>query len=201
MIDMNRLIIVTAPSGSGKTTIVHHLLQTFDELAFSVSATTRPPRPHEKEGVDYYFLDPEDFQQKIREGAFLEWQEVYAGKYYGTLKSEVERWWAQGKSIIFDVDVKGALNIKQSSPDNSLSIFIRPPSLTVLEERLRKRRTESPESIRIRLDHAREEMRFESRFDRVIINEDLPIALQEATLLVATFLGLDKTARNKLKKR
>lgn len=189
---MSRLIIVTAPSGSGKTTIVHHLLSTFEELAFSISATTRPPRPHEQDGVDYYFIENEDFIRKIANDEFLEWQEVYAGRFYGTLKSEVERLWANGKSIIFDVDVKGALNIKKSNPANALSIFIRPPSLEVLEERLRNRKTETAESIRVRLAHAKEEIRFENKFDHVIVNEVLDTALKEATSLVRHYLSLDE---------
>jgi guanylate kinase len=189
---MSRLIIVTAPSGSGKTTIVRHLLNTFEELSFSISATTRPPRPHEIDGVDYYFIDNHEFIKKIANEEFLEWQEVYAGRFYGTLKSEVERLWANGKSIIFDVDVKGALNIKRSNPANALAIFIRPPSLEVLEERLHNRKTETEETIRVRLAHAKEEIRYENKFDNVIVNEDLEVALEEATTLVRDFLSKDK---------
>jgi guanylate kinase len=185
---MNKLIIVTAPSGAGKTTIVRHLLKTYDALAFSVSATNRAKRAHETDGVDYYFLSTEAFQQRITEGAFLEYEEVYDAQYYGTLRSEVERLWALGKCIIFDVDVKGALNIQKSFPDESLSVFIKPPSKKILLERLKNRKTETPESLKKRIDRATEELTYEKRFDKVIKNDILEEALAKAEKITAAFL-------------
>lgn len=185
---MNKLIIVTAPSGAGKTTIVHHLLQTFDSLAFSVSATNRVKRAYESDGVDYYFLSTEDLKRLITEGAFLEYEEVYDGQYYGTLKKEVERLWEMGKCIVFDVDVKGALNIQKAYPKESLSIFIKPPSKDILLERLKNRKTETPESLQKRISRATEELTYENRFDKVIVNDILEIALKEAEKITRTFL-------------
>lgn len=184
-----KLIIVTAPSGSGKTTIVKHLLDRFDSLAFSVSATTRPPRAHEQNGVDYYFLDPQTFRKHIENGDFLEWEEVYDGQYYGTLRSEVERLWAQGKNVIFDIDVKGALNLKKAFPDRTLTLFIKPPSFQALEQRLRKRSSETPESMNKRLEKAKLELQFENNFDVVIVNDQLDAAKAEAERVVARFLN------------
>ncbi len=189
---MKKLIIVTAPSGAGKTTIVHHLIDTFDSLAFSVSATNRGMRPHEKHGVDYYFLSTEAFKGLITEGALLEYEEVYDNQFYGTLKKEVERLWAMGKCIIFDVDVKGALNIQKHYPDESLSIFIKPPSKEVLFERLKNRKTETPESLQKRINRATEELTFEHKFDKIIVNDVLKTALQESEDLVNGFLHLKK---------
>jgi guanylate kinase len=185
---MKKLIIVTAPSGAGKTTIVRHLIDTFDALAFSVSATNRAMRPHEKHGVDYYFLSTEAFKDLITEGALLEYEEVYDNQYYGTLKKEVERLWAMGKCIIFDVDVKGALNIQKYYPTESLSIFIKPPSKEILLERLKNRKTETPESLKKRINRATEELTFENKFDKVIINDVLDKALKESERLVIDFL-------------
>lgn len=185
---MQKLIIVTAPSGAGKTTIVHHLLQAFDELAFSVSATNRPKRPHEHDGVDYYFLSTEEFRTRVAQGEFLEWEEVYADQYYGTLKSEIHRLWNAGKSIIFDVDVKGAQNIKRAYPDESLAIFIKPPSVDVLLERLRRRMTETPESLQRRIHRAQTELTYEHQFDRIVVNDKLEIALEEAEDIVRSYL-------------
>ncbi len=185
---MNKLIVITAPSGAGKTTIVRHLLARFPSLAFSVSATTRRPRPTEVDGRDYYFLCTASFKEKIAEGAFVEWEEVYEDQFYGTLKAEVERLWADNKDIIFDIDVKGALNIKQTYPDRCLSIFIAPPSMEVLRKRLQSRETEDPESLQKRLDKAEEEMSYRSRFDRILVNADLSEALQEASSWVDQFL-------------
>jgi guanylate kinase len=181
---MNKLILVAAPSGAGKTTIVHHLLEHFDELAFSVSATTRPKRPDEKEGEDYYFLHPGEFKNLIEEGAFIEWEEVYENQFYGTLRREVERLWQQGKSIIFDIDVKGALNIKKIYPEESLTIFVKPPSLKALRQRLSRRQTEAPEDLQKRMEHAEKELRYENMFDRVILNDDLAKALREAEAIL-----------------
>ncbi|GIV31607.1 MAG: guanylate kinase [Saprospiraceae bacterium] len=182
------MIIVTAPSGTGKTTIVRHLLERFDSLAFSVSATTRTPRPHERHGKDYYFLDTDTFRKHIEQGDFLEWEEVYDGQYYGTLRKEVERLWSQGKNVIFDIDVKGALNLKKAYPDRTLTIFLKPPSLQALEQRLRNRRSETPESLRKRLEKAKLELQFENNFDVVIVNDDLEVAKAEAERAVAQFL-------------
>jgi guanylate kinase len=182
------LIIVTAPSGAGKTTIVHHLLKTFDNLAFSVSATNRAKRAHETDKVDYYFLSTDELKRLITEGAFLEYEEVYDGQYYGTLKKEMERLWALGKCIIFDVDVKGALNIQKAYPKESLSVFIKPPSKDILLERLKNRKTETPESLQKRITRANEELTYEKRFNKVIVNDVLETALTEAEKITRTFL-------------
>lgn len=184
-----KLIIVTAPSGAGKTTIVRHLLTSEPNLAFSVSATTRPRRDYEVDGRDYHFISLHDFRHKVETNAFVEWEEVYPGKCYGTLKSEVERMWADGKDIIFDVDVKGALNLKNQYPDRTLSVFICPPSIDILAERLLKRGTETPETLAIRLDRVRYELTFAQRFDAVIVNDVLETALEEASALVHNFLA------------
>lgn len=186
--DHVRLVIVAAPSGAGKTTIVHHLIKKFPNLAFSVSATTRARRAHEAEGRDYYFMTVEDFKKKVAADAFLEWEEVYAGSYYGTLMSEIRRMKSIHKDIIFDVDVQGALNIKRNYPEGSLALFIKPPSLETLAERLRSRGTETPESLAKRLEKADFELTFEQKFDKTIVNDHLPTALKEAEKLVKTFL-------------
>lgn len=187
-----KLLIITAPSGAGKTTIVHHLLDTFPQLAFSVSATSRPLRVNEREGRDYYHLSAERFEELIAEGAFLEWQEVYAGQFYGTLLSEVDRLWAEGKHIVFDIDVKGALNLKNNFPERTLSIFIKPPSREVLTERLRNRKTESPEQLQKRIEKAELELGFENQFDVVLVNDVLERALREAERIVSDFLGIER---------
>ena len=186
---MNKLIIVTAPSGAGKTTIVHHLLRTFPELAFSVSATNRAQRPHERDKADYYFLTTEDFKNNIKKGAFLEYEEVYEGQYYGTLKEELERLWAQGKTIVFDVDVRGATNIKKAYPDQSLAIFVQPPSPEILFERLKNRNTETAESLKNRIARATEELTYANKFDQILVNDLLEIALNDAERMVADFLN------------
>lgn len=184
-----KLIIFTAPSGAGKTTIVRHLLDTFPQLAFSVSATSRAPRGNEVDGRDYYFLSPEKFRELIDEKAFLEWEEVYANQFYGTLLSEVERLWGEGKHILFDIDVKGALRLKRKFPERTLSVFVKPPSKETLAERLRGRRTDSPEQIEKRIRKAEEELQFDNQFDVILVNDVLERALQEAVSLVANFLG------------
>ncbi len=186
---MEKLIIVTAPSGAGKTTIVHHLLRKFPELAFSVSATNRARRNHEIDGVDYYFLSTDDFKKKVTEGAFLEYEEVYDDQFYGTLKSEVERLWDLGKCIIFDVDVKGATSIKKAYPDESLAIFIKPPSKEILFERLKNRKTETTESLKKRIARATEELKYENRFDKIVVNDDLEHAFLESETVVRDFIS------------
>ncbi len=186
---MEKLIIVAAPSGAGKTTIVHHLLRKFPELAFSVSATNRARRNHEIDGKDYYFLSTDDFKRRVTEGAFLEYEEVYDDQFYGTLKSEIERLWDLGKCVIFDVDVKGATSIKKVYPDESLTIFIKPPSKEILFERLKNRKTETTESLKKRVARVTEELKYEDRFDKVVVNDDLEHAFLEAETVVSDFIS------------
>ena len=183
------LIIVSAPSGAGKTTIVKKLLNAFPNLKFSISACSRPKRNNETDTVDYYFISSDSFKRKIENDEFLEWQEVYKGSFYGTLKSEVERIWAQNNIVIFDVDVIGGLNIKNIYKDKALSIFIMPPSIELLEERLRKRSTDSEESIRIRVEKARNEMKYANKFDCIILNDDIIKATDDTIALVEKFLN------------
>lgn len=183
-----KLIIITAPSGAGKTTIVKYLLQQIPTLAFSVSATTRSIRPNEKDGIDYYFLTVDVFKNKIENNEFVEWEEVYPGRFYGTLKSEVENLLKKGKQIIFDVDVMGAMNLQYHFPERTLSIFIKPPSTEVLIERLEKRKTETPQTLETRIERFKLELAFENKFDKVIINDVLAIAEREAYEAVIDFL-------------
>ena len=183
-----KLVIFSAPSGAGKTSIVKGVLPDTPQLEFSVSACSRPMRPGEKDGVDYYFLTPDAFRAKINQDAFLEWEEVYPGNFYGTLRSEVERIWNAGKHVVFDVDVAGGLNIKKQFPEQSLAIFIQPPSLEELEKRLVNRQTETAESLKSRLGKAAYELKFSHQFDRIIINEDLNTAIQETKTIVHRFL-------------
>lgn len=183
-----KLIIFSAPSGAGKTTLVKHLLQQNFNLAFSVSATSRKPRHTETNGTDYYFLSSEDFTQKINNNEFLEWEEVYDGICYGTLKSEVERLRELGKNVIFDVDVVGGLNIKKNYGKDALSVFVQPPSIEELKKRLTNRSTESEEKIQMRLAKAKHELNFAHQFDVVIINENLDEALLEAKKIVGEFI-------------
>ena len=185
---MGKLIVISAPSGAGKTSIVHHLLKSMDELSFSVSACSREKRDNETHGKDYYFLGVEGFQNKIKEDAFLEWEQVYENQYYGTLKSEIERIWSEGKTVIFDVDVIGGLNIKKQYPKDCLSLFIMPPSLEVLAERLIGRRSESDESLQKRLDKAEEEIAQNQQFDRAILNDDFEIACEETVEVITNFI-------------
>jgi guanylate kinase len=185
---VGKLIVISAPSGAGKTSIVHHLLKSMDELSFSVSACSREKRDNETHGKDYYFLGVEGFQNKIKEDAFLEWEQVYENQYYGTLKSEIERIWSEGKTVIFDVDVIGGLNIKKQYPKECLSLFIMPPSLEVLAERLLGRRSESDESLHKRLDKAEEEIAQNQEFDRVILNDDFEIACEETVEVITNFI-------------
>lgn len=184
-----KLIILTAPSGAGKTTIKTALLDRMDFLGFSISATTRKQREGETDGVDYYFLSPEEFKSKITDNAFVEYEEVYEDQFYGTLYSELERNWALGKTVVLDIDVQGALSIKEQFLDNSLVIFIQPPSLETLKKRLMARDTESEESLRKRITKAELEMRFAESFDTYIINDDLDLAIHEGMSLVSDFVG------------
>ncbi len=187
---MGKLLIFSAPSGSGKTTIVHHLINTKKfNLEFSVSATSREARVHEVHGKDYYFLSPEDFKNKIDKNEFIEWEEVYTNNFYGTLKSEIERIWEKGNSVIFDVDVIGGLNIKKQFGDKALAIFVQPPSVEELKKRLTERGTESEEKIKQRLDKAEYELDFASKFDVVLVNDNLEQAKQEAEKLLNDFLN------------
>jgi len=184
-----KAIIFSAPSGAGKTTIVRHLMGIADlRLSFSVSATTRQMRDYEVDGKDYYFITPEEFLKRAKNGEFIEWEEVYTNQYYGTLYSEIERIWNNGGHVIFDLDVVGGLNLKKILGDKALSIFVKAPSVAVLEERLRKRSTESLEKIEQRISKAQQEMAYEPRFDSVIVNEELEKALQEAEECVRQFL-------------
>ncbi len=185
----NKLIILSAPSGAGKTTIARHLLVAGLGLEFSVSACSRAKRPGEVNGRDYYFLTTDEFRKSIEAGCFVEWEEVYPGQFYGTLKSEIERIHHKGLSVLFDVDVKGALSLKRIYGEQALSVFIMPPSLEVLKERLEKRGTDSPEKVRIRLAKAEIEMLYVSKFDAVIVNDQLEPALSQAETLVRSFLN------------
>ncbi|SHJ50220.1 guanylate kinase [Tangfeifania diversioriginum] len=183
-----KLIIFSAPSGAGKTTIVKHLLQQDFDLNFSVSATSRKPRTGETHGKDYLFLSEKEFRKKIENDEFLEWEEVYKGIFYGTLKSEVERIRNSGKNVIFDVDVVGGLNIKDYYKDEALAVFVQPPSVEELRNRLRNRSTESEEKINMRIAKAEKELKFADKFDVVIVNKELPKALKEAEKVVSGFL-------------
>ena len=184
-----KLLIFSAPSGSGKTTIVKHLLKKDYQLDFSISATSRTPRGNEKHGKDYYFLTQEDFRDKIKNNEFLEWEEVYEGCFYGTLKSEVERIRETGKNVVFDVDVIGGLNIKKFYGDQALSIFIQPPSIDELENRLRGRSTDSEQVIAQRITKANYELSFAEKFDKIIINDILEEAFQETEETLNAFLN------------
>ena len=186
----DKLIVFSAPSGSGKTTIVRHLLEQTDlPLAFSISATTRAPRGAEKEGEDYYFLSPEAFKSKIEKGEFLEYEEVYPGLFYGTLASEVKRLWNENKAVLFDIDVMGGISIKKSFPNETLTVFVQPPSIKALEERLRSRNTDTEETLQIRLSKAQQELDQAQAFDEIVINDDLATALSQTEELVRSFLS------------
>ncbi|NHE57689.1 guanylate kinase [Cyclobacterium plantarum] len=188
-----KAIIFSAPSGSGKTTIVKHLLQEMPQLGFSISACTRDKRGREEEnGKDYYFLSPEEFQNKINQNAFIEWEEVYEGNFYGTLKEEIQRIWDEGKHVIFDVDVKGGLNLKQYFGEKALAIFVKVPSMEDLAQRLRDRGTDSEESLSRRIYKAKFEMGFESKFDVTLVNQDLDASFKEAETLVRNFIESNK---------
>ncbi|WHZ07516.1 MAG: Guanylate kinase [Cytophagales bacterium] len=183
-----KAIIFSAPSGSGKTTLVHHLLKTNPDLGFSISAATRDKRGRkEQNGKDYYFLTPEEFKHKIDNDEFIEWEEVYAGNFYGTLKSEIDRIWSEGKNVIFDVDVRGGLNLKKYFGDKALAVFVKVPSLDVLKQRLNDRGTETEESLSRRLFKANFEMTFQDKFDVILLNENLDKSLAEAQRLYDRF--------------
>lgn len=183
-----KLIIFTAPSGAGKTTIVRHLLRVRSDLAFSISACTRSPRYGEINGMHYNFMSVNEFRKKIEEGDFLEWQMVYENQYYGTLKSEVERLWALGKHVVFDIDVKGAWEIKKQYKEKAIAIFVKPPSFEELRDRLVNRKTEDEKSLRKRIARVQEEMTYEHKFDISLINSDLEHALKQAEELVDDFI-------------
>lgn len=187
----NKLIIIAAPSGAGKTSVTKHLLKTFPaQVLFSVSCATRPPRNHEKHGVDYYFISADEFRRRIENHEFAEWEMVYHDKYYGTLKIELQRIWKHNKTPLLDVDVKGGINIQQQYPGQSLSLFIEPPSIEELERRLKARGTETPESLKARIEKASYEMTFKDRFDKIIVNDKLEEACKEAEEAVKVFLGV-----------
>ena len=184
-----KIIIITAPSGAGKTSITHYLLDKYPNLSFSISAATRKPRGKEQDGVDYYFISEAEFRNKIDENAFVEWEIVYEGKYYGTLKTELERIWAQGKTPVLDIDVKGAIHVQQQFAGDCLSIFIEPPSIDELKKRLSGRGSETPESLATRINKASYEISFKHHFNLTIVNDELSKACEEAEKAILQFLG------------
>ncbi len=190
--DNRKVVIFSAPSGSGKSTIVSHILKLHPELEFSVSAASRAPRGEEKNGVAYWFISADEFRRRIADDEFVEYEEVYPGSFYGTLKSEVERIWNKGNAIIFDVDVKGGVNLKKYFGDRAMSVFIQAPSVEVLRQRLVSRATDSPEAIERRVAKAAEEMTYADKFDHIIVNDDLQKAYADAEKLVSDFLGKGK---------
>lgn len=183
-----KLLILSAPSGAGKTTIVRYLLKKFPNLEFSISACSRPKRNLEVHGKDYYFLSADEFKNRIANNEFIEWEEVYSGSYYGTLKSEIERIWAKNNVVVFDVDVKGGINLKKIFGDSALSIFVMPPSIDALKQRLEHRNTESEESLNKRVGKAAEEMTYANQFDKILVNEILERSFVEAESLVKKFI-------------
>lgn len=185
----HKLLIITAPSGAGKTSITRHLMQHFPQLAFSVSAATRKSRGIEKDGVDYHFISEDAFKQKIQQEEFVEWEMVYEGKYYGTLKAELMHIWAAGKIPVLDIDVKGAIHVQQQYPATSLSLFIETPSVEELKKRLQSRGTETAESLSARINKAAYELSFKDQFDRHIVNDDLQRACMEAESIVGDFIN------------
>ncbi len=184
-----KLLIITAPSGAGKTSVTKHLMKCFPQLAFSISAATRQPRANEKNGIDYHFMSVEDFQQKIRSNEFIEWEMVYEGKYYGTLKSEIQRIWNNHQTPILDIDVKGAIHVQGLYPAQTLSVFIEPPSIDELRRRLQSRGTETAETLEARVNKAAYEISFKHSFTKVIVNSDLQKACSEAEEVVGAFLA------------
>jgi guanylate kinase len=184
----HKILIITAPSGAGKTSITRHLMQKFPQLAFSVSAATRQPRGTEKNGLDYHFMSVEDFQHKIQNNEFVEWEMVYEGKYYGTLKSELQMIWSLNKIPVLDIDVKGAIHVQQQYPDTTMSLFIEPPSVEELKKRLQSRGTETAESLAARVNKASYELSFKEHFDKVIVNDNLVAACALAESIVSDFI-------------
>jgi len=184
-----KLLILSAPSGSGKTTIVKHLLSTFSNLEFSISACSRAKRNGEVDGKDYYFLSVDEFKHRIAHGDFVEWEEVYPDSFYGTLKSEIDRIWAKDNVVIFDVDVQGGINLKKKFSDSALSIFVMPPSIDALKQRLESRGTESLESLNKRVGKAAEEMTFSKHFDKILVNDNLMTSYQEVEIMVQAFIN------------
>ncbi|MEO8963044.1 MAG: guanylate kinase [Ginsengibacter sp.] len=185
----NKIILITAPSGSGKTSIVNYLMKKFPSLAFSVSATTRPPRKNEREGKDYYFISEEAFKEKIHNKEFLEWEMVYEGKYYGTLKSDISRIWEKNKVPVLDIDVQGAIHVQQQYPINTIAIFVQAPSIAELKRRLLQRGSETEETIKSRLSKSTYEMTFKNHFENIIINEKFDLACDDAEKIVGDFLN------------
>jgi guanylate kinase len=184
----NKIIIITAPSGAGKTSITHHLMQAFPQLAFSISAATRRARGNEINGKDYYFISETDFKQKIQHNEFAEWEMVYEGKYYGTLKSELQRIWDEERIPVLDIDVKGAIHVKQQYPESCITLFIVPPSVEELKKRLESRGTETAESLAARINKAAYEISFKDHFDKQIVNDDLQKACEQATEIISQFI-------------
>ncbi len=186
--DKKKLIVFSAPSGGGKTTLVRYIVDRFNNTEFSISATSRDPRGKEIDGIDYYFLSKSEFKKNIEKGNFIEYEEVYGGLLYGTLKSEIDRIWGKNKIVVFDIDVVGGINIKEKFPDKTLSIFIMPPSIEVLKKRLIDRGDVSPEQIKIRIQKAKNEINFASKFDSIIVNNDLNESKEIAFSLIKKFL-------------
>lgn len=184
-----KLVIFSAPSGAGKSTLVNYLLPQFPQLSFSISATSRAPRGQEEHGKDYYFLSSEEFKVRVAQDELLEWEEVYSGTYYGTLRTEVERIWSEGKVVVFDIDVVGALNLKKQFGDRALTLFVQAPSVEILEQRIRGRGTDSEEKIQQRVAKATIEMARAPEFDKVVVNDDLNTAKAEALAILKDFLG------------
>lgn len=184
-----KIILITAPSGSGKTSVVNHLMKKFPQLAFSVSATTRQPRKNEQNGVHYYFIDEPQFREKIHNKEFLEWEMVYEGKYYGTLKSDIERIWSENKIPVLDIDVQGAIHVQQQYPVNTIAIFIQAPSVEELKRRLKLRGSETDDSLQARLNKSTYEMTFKNHFENIIVNENFETACKEADKIISNFLN------------
>ena len=186
--EYQKMIVITAPSGAGKTSITQHLMEVFPQIAFSISAATRAPRATEKDGIDYHFISSEDFQKKILNEEFVEWEMVYEGKYYGTLKSELRRMWKNEQIPVLDIDVQGAIHVQKEYPVNSLFIFIKPPSIDELRKRLESRGSETAESLHARISKAGYELSFVNQFSNVVENEDLETACREAEKIVKAFI-------------